>query len=310
MTAPRWRSVVALSGGVGGARLLHGLSRVLDPGALTAVVNTGDDFEHWGLCISPDLDTVMYTLADLAPEDRGWGLSEESFHALEMIRRYGGADWFALGDRDLATHLVRSEALRRGESLGAVTHRMTTALGVRTRILPMADAPCRTFVETATHGSLPFQTWFVRHRAEPQVRRVRFEGAPPAAAGVLEAIAQADLVVIGPSNPYVSVDPILSLPGVREAVFARPVVAVSPIVHGEAVKGPLARMIVDLAGEPPTPAAIVRHYGGGLRGIVVEQGDEAAVRDLPVRGAATIMKTRADSARLAREVLAFAQELP
>ena len=310
MTPHRWRSVVALSGGVGGARLLHGLSHVLEPDALTCIVNTGDDFEHWGLCISPDLDTVMYTLADLAPEERGWGLTEETFHALEMIRRYGGEDWFALGDRDLATHLVRSEALRRGESLTSVTGRLNRGLGVRATILPMCDAPCRTIVETTTHGPLPFQSWFVRHRAEPPVKQVRFEGTPTAAPELLDAIARAELVVIGPSNPYVSVDPIFSVPGVRDAVFARPVVAVSPIVHGAAVKGPLARMIVDLAGEPPTPAAVVRHYGAGLRGIVVERGDEASVTGVPVRAADTIMKTRTDSAKLAREVLAFAQELP
>ena len=310
MTIHRWRSVVALSGGVGGARLLHGLSRVLEPDALTAVVNTGDDFEHWGLSVSPDLDTVMYTLADLAPEERGWGLSEESFHALEMVRKYGGDDWFALGDRDLATHLVRTEALRRGEPLSAVTRRMTEALGVKCRVLPMADAPCRTILETTTHGHLPFQTWFVRHRAEPPVQRVRFEGSPPPALGVLEAIARADLVVIGPSNPYVSIDPIFSIPGVRDAVFARPVIAVSPIVHGAAVRGPLARMIVDLAGVPASPAAIARHYGPALRGIVVEHGDESALEGITVRAANTVMKTRADSASLAREVLAFAQELP
>jgi LPPG:FO 2-phospho-L-lactate transferase len=309
MKTRSWRKVVALSGGVGGARLLHGLSRVLEPEALTTIVNTGDDFEHWGLSISPDLDTVMYTLADLANEARGWGLEEESFHALEMVRRYGGDGWFALGDRDLATHLVRTEALRSGTTLGAVTRRMTEALGVRCRVLPMADAPCRTIVHTKTHGALPFQTWFVRHRAEPSVVRVSFEGAPPAAEGVLEALAQAELVILGPSNPYVSIDPILSLPGVREALFARPVVAVSPIVHGEAVKGPLARMIADLAGEPPSPAAIVRHYGPRLRGIVVERGDEAAIHEPRVLAADTIMRTRADSARLAREVLSFAEEL-
>lgn len=309
LRANEWRSVLALSGGVGGARLLHGLERVLEPGVLTAIVNTGDDFEHWGLCISPDLDTCMYTLADLAPEERGWGLAEESFHALSMVKRYGGDDWFALGDRDLATHLIRSEALRRGETLTAVTRRLTTGLGIRSRILPMADGPCRTIVHTTTHGPLPFQTWFVRHRAEPPVKAVRFEGAPPAAPGILEAIAKADVVVIGPSNPYVSVDPIFSLPGVRDAVFARPVVAVSPIVHGAAVKGPLAKMIVDLAGEEPTPASIVRHYGPKLRGIVVERGDEASVRETRVLGADTVMKTRADSARLAMEVLSFAKEL-
>jgi LPPG:FO 2-phospho-L-lactate transferase len=309
MSARKWTSVVALSGGVGGARLLHGLSRVLPPEALSVIVNTGDDFEHWGLSISPDLDTVMYTLADLAPEERGWGLSEESFHALEMVRRYGGDDWFALGDRDLATHLIRSEALRRGESLTAVTRRMNKALGVHCHVLPMADAPCRTIVHTTTHGPLPFQIWFVRHRAEPPVERVEFQGSPPAAPGLIDAIARAEVVIIGPSNPYVSIDPIFSLPGVRDAVFARPVVAVSPIVHGAAVKGPLARMIVDLAGEAASPAALVRHYGAGLRGMIVERGDEGSVREIPVRAADTIMKTRADSARLAREVLDFAEEL-
>jgi LPPG:FO 2-phospho-L-lactate transferase len=309
MTSSKFRSVVALSGGVGGARLLHGLSRVLAPEALTAIVNTGDDFEHWGLSISPDLDTVMYTLADLAPEERGWGLAEESFNALGMVRRYGGDDWFALGDRDLATHLIRTEALRRGETLTAVTRRMTEALGIRCRVLPMADAPCRTIIETTSHGALPFQIWFVRHRADPPVARVRFDGGPPPAPGLIEAIAAADLVVIGPSNPYVSIDPILSLPGVRDAVLARPVVAVSPIVHGAAVKGPLARMIGDLAGVAPSPAALVHHYGPRLRGIVVERGDEDTVKGVAVRGADTIMKTRADSAKLAREVLAFAEGL-
>jgi LPPG:FO 2-phospho-L-lactate transferase len=309
MSVRRWRSVVALSGGVGGARLLHGLSRALEPEALTAIVNTGDDFEHWGLSISPDLDTVMYTLADLAHEERGWGLSEESFHALEMMRRYGAEDWFALGDRDLATHLVRTEGLRRGEALSAVTRRMTAKLGIRARVLPMADAPCRTVIDTATEGALPFQTWFVRHRAEPQVKAVVFEGAPPAAPGVLDALARAELVVIGPSNPYVSIDPILSLPGVREAVFSRKVVAVSPIVHGDAVKGPLARMIVELAGVYPTPAAIARHYGPELGGIIVERGDEATVRETRVRAADTIMRTREASLALARTVLAFAEEL-
>jgi LPPG:FO 2-phospho-L-lactate transferase len=311
MTARRWRKVVALSGGVGGARLLHGLSRVLPPEALTVIVNTGDDFEHWGLSISPDLDTVMYTLADLAHEERGWGLAEETFHALDRMRTYGADDWFALGDRDLATHLVRTEALRRGETLGQVTRRMNAALGVKCQVLPMADAHCQTIVETETHGPLPFQIWFVRHRAQPRVTRVRFEGSTAPAAGVLEALAEAELVIVGPSNPYVSVDPILSLAGVREAVFARPLVAVSPIVHGQAVKGPLAQMIPDLEGVPPTPAAVARHYAPALRGIVVELGDEGSV-DLPkvkVLGASTIMKTRKDSAHLAEAVLSFAQEL-
>ena len=304
-----WRSVVALSGGVGGARLVHGLARALPDEALTTIVNTGDDFEHWGLSISPDVDTVMYTLADLAHEERGWGLREESFGALEMVKRLGGDAWFGLGDRDLATHLMRTQALHRGELLSAVTARLCKSLGVGSRVLPMADAPCRTMIETKSDGTLPFQVWFVRYLARPEVTRVRFEGAPPPAPGLLEALSHAELVVLGPSNPYVSIDPILSLPGVREAVFERPVVALSPIVHGAAVKGPLATMIPQLAGRAASPAAIARHYEGGLRAMVVERGDEASLDGEGVRvlGADTLMRTRGDSLRLAREVLAFAE---
>jgi LPPG:FO 2-phospho-L-lactate transferase len=310
-TGPRKssRRIVALSGGVGGARFLHGLARAVDPDALAIIVNTGDDFEHWGLSISPDVDTVMYTLANLAHEERGWGLAEESFHALDMIRRYGGEDWFALGDRDLATHLLRSQALARGETLTAVTARLCKALGVGPLVLPMADGPCRTRVDTQDHGTLSFQDWFVRHRAAPPVRRIWFEGCPPPAPSVLPALEAADLVLIGPSNPYVSIDPILHLPGVRSAVSRRPVIAVSPIVKGQAVKGPLASMIGELAGRPPTPQAIAAHYGGILAAMVVERGDERGVTAIPVHGTDTVMRTRDDSLRLAREVLSFAESI-
>jgi LPPG:FO 2-phospho-L-lactate transferase len=183
-----FRRVVCLSGGVGGARLLHGLSRALPAEALTVVVNTGDDFRHWGLYIAPDLDTVMYTLSGLGHEARGWGLAEESFAALSMVQRYGGDDWFALGDRDLGTHLVRSEALGRGENLSAVTARLFHGLGVATRVLPMADAPCRTMIDTVADGTLPFQEWFVKRRTAPVVKRVWFDGTRTAAPGVVEAI--------------------------------------------------------------------------------------------------------------------------
>jgi LPPG:FO 2-phospho-L-lactate transferase len=301
-------SVVALSGGVGGARLLHGLARALPDGALTAIVNTGDDFEHWGLHIAPDLDTVMYTLADLANEERGWGLADESFEALAMVRRYGGDDWFALGDRDLATHLLRTQALRSGEPLTAVTARLCGALGVRTRVLPMADHLCPTLLDTVDHGTLPFQQWFVRRRAPP-VRAVRFDGAPTTSPSVLAALAEAELSVIGPSNPYVSIDPILRLDGVREAMARRKVVALSPLVGGQAVKGPLGEMIPLLAGEPPSTAAIVRHYRGLLAGIVVERGDDVGIDPLPSLATATVMRSRADSRRLAEELLAFAESL-
>jgi LPPG:FO 2-phospho-L-lactate transferase len=301
--------VVALSGGVGGARFLEGLLRALPAEALTCVVNTGDDFSHLGLTICPDLDTVMYTLAGVGDEVRGWGLTGETFLAMEMVRRYGGPDWFALGDRDLATHLIRSEALRAGASLSSVTARLCTALGIGARVLPMAEEPCRTLIDTVADGTLPFQEWFVARRAQPAVRAVRFDGRPPPAPGVLAAIDAAELVLIGPSNPYVSIDPILALDGVRAALARRPVVAVSPIVGGRAVKGPLGTMIPQLTGAPATAAAIARHYGALLRGLVVERGDEEDIAGVAVRATDTIMHTRADRLRLATETLQFAAEI-
>jgi len=301
-------NVVALSGGVGGARLLDGLARALPPGSLTAIVNTGDDFVHLGMHVSPDLDTVMYTLAGLAHEERGWGLADESFAGLAMVKRYGGPDWFALGDRDLATHLLRSEALRAGEPLSAITARLSAALGIEQRVLPMSDEPVRTVIETTEEGPLPFQQWFVRRRAEPPVRAVLFEGGRTPAPGVVDAIDACAVVVIGPSNPYVSIDPILHLDGVRRAIAGKPVVAVSPIVGGAAIKGPLATMIRSLAGEVASAGSVARYYGGLVRAWVVERGDEATVPSSPVLGTSTVMRSRDDRLRLAREVLAFGVE--
>lgn len=306
MTRPR--SVVLLSGGVGGARLAHGLDRVLPQGALTVIVNTGDDFEHWGLSISPDLDTVMYTLADLAHVERGWGLAEETFHAHAMMQTYGAPDWFALGDRDLATHLVRTEAKRRGETLTAITARLCSALGVRSAVVPMCDQPFTTHIETATLGTLTFQDWLVRERAKPPVRRVIHTGTQEPASGLIERIQACDLLVIGPSNPYVSVDPILSLRGVRAAVFDKPVIAVSPLVAGRAVKGPLASMVREIDRTTPGTAWLADHYSD-LSAVVVQRGDESDLPKLPMLATETRMPTRADSQRLANELLAFAQEL-
>jgi LPPG:FO 2-phospho-L-lactate transferase len=300
--------VVYLSGGVGGARLAHGLARALDPERLTLVINTGDDFTHWGLSISPDLDTVMYTLADLGDVARGWGLASESFAALSMVERYGGETWFQLGDRDLGTHLMRSQWLREGKSLTEITAKLCQGLGVRARLLPMSDEPCETMIDT-DQGTLTFQHWLVKERAVPDVRRVWFRGRARPTLAVLEAIEAADLVVLGPSNPYVSVDPILALPAVYERVRAKPVLAVSPIVHGQAVKGPLVRMLQTLARSDASPAALVAHYGGLLRGLVVERGDEAGVQGLPVLGTDTVMQTREQSLVLARDVLRFGQQL-
>jgi LPPG:FO 2-phospho-L-lactate transferase len=300
--------VVALSGGVGGARLLDGLARALPPGSMTAIVNTGDDFVHLGMHVSPDLDTVMYTLAGLAHEERGWGLAEETFAGLNMVKRYGGPDWFALGDRDLATHLLRSEALHAGELLSAITARLCGALGIEHDILPMSDEPVRTMIDTADEGTLPFQQWFVRRRAEPSVRAVRYDGGRTPAPGVIDAIHECDVVVFGPSNQYVSVDPILCLDGVREAIARKPVVALSPIVGGAAIKGPLAAMIRDLTGEAASAGAVARHYRGLIRAMVVERGDEETVASIPVLGTSTIMRSRDDRLRLAREILAFGAE--
>jgi LPPG:FO 2-phospho-L-lactate transferase len=299
--------VVYLSGGVGGARLAHGLSRALPASQLTLVVNTGDDFWHWGLRICPDLDTVMYTLADLGAVERGWGLAEESFAALEWVERYGGETWFALGDRDLATHLMRTQWLRdEGQDLTQVTARLCAGHGLGHTLLPMSDTPCETMIDLDGR-TLPFQRWLVQERGLPDVRRVWFEGRPRPNPALLAALEAADLVVIGPSNPYVSIDPILACPGVRERVSRLPVLAVSPIVRGQAVKGPLARMLHTLASAPASPASIAAHYGLLLHGLIGEAGDELPEHLLPCHPARTVMSTRAASLELAREVLAFAE---
>jgi LPPG:FO 2-phospho-L-lactate transferase len=299
--------IVALTGGVGGARLVDGLAQVLPAEDLTVVVNTGDDFVHWGLTICPDLDTVMYTLAGLADAAQGWGIAGESFGALAMVERYRGAVWFRLGDRDLATHLMRSEALARGTPLTAITRELAGALGVGPRLLPMADAPRPTMLDTAD-GTLAFQDWLVRRRARPAVTRVWSAGTARPTAAVLDALAAADAVVIGPSNPYVSIDPILNLEGVRAALAGRPVVAVSPIVGGRAVKGPLAAMMMQLTGRPASATAIAEHYGSLCGGLVHERGD-APPPGLPALATATVIPERAGRARLAAEVLAFAEAL-
>jgi LPPG:FO 2-phospho-L-lactate transferase len=306
MTRPAPR-VVALSGGVGGAKLVDGLAAILPPEALTVIVNTGDDFVHWGLTICPDLDTVMYTLAGLAHPEQGWGLAGESFHALGMVERLGGPAWFRLGDHDLGTHLVRSARLAAGESLTTITAALCARLDIGARVLPMSDAPRPTRLDTV-EGTLDFQTWLVGKRGAPAVSRVWWPSSPPPAPGVLEAIAAADVVVIGPSNPYVSIDPILTLDGIRTEIARKPVVAVSPIVDGRAVKGPLAGMIGQLAGRTPSAAALAAHYGSLLRGLVLEHGD-AAPDLIATRHASTIMHDRRERAALAREVLAFAEEL-
>lgn len=335
------RPVLALSGGVGGARLVHGLAAALPADALTVAVNTGDDFVHWGLTVCPDLDTIMYTLSDLADVSRGWGLAEESFGALAMVERYGGPAWFKLGDRDLGTHLTRSQWLNEGRSLTEVTERLCRALGIGPRVVPMADEARPTYIVTADARTLPFQDWFVRERCAPAIIDVEYRGTRTPAPAMMAAIAHARLIVICPSNPYVSIDPILTLDGVVEAMAGKPVIAVSPIVHGRAVKGPLAEMMPALspalsgAGDSgrdrstdrgASAAAILGHYrarherrGLHLAGFLVAPGDEAAIaqvasasseRDTKILATDIIMTNVAERERLAREVLAFAETLP
>jgi LPPG:FO 2-phospho-L-lactate transferase len=302
-------NVVYLSGGVGGARLLEGLSRAVPAASLTAIVNVGDDFSHWGLRICPDLDTVLYTLAGLADPQRGWGLRKETFRTLAAVQRFGGEDWFRLGDGDLATHLMRTQWLGRGETLTTVTSRLARALGVPVAVLPMTDGRFETHIQTVDDGTLSFQDWLVRRGGVPAVARVLFRGEAAASEEVVKALLRAELIVIGPSNPYVSIDPILTLPGVREGLSGKPVVAVSPIVDGRAIKGPLPAMIEALAHRPASAGAVAAHYGELLGGFVVEDGDEVTVQGVPCLPARTVMKTRQDRLQLARAVLSFAERM-
>ena len=303
--------IVALAGGVGGAKLAHGLAQILAPEQLSLIVNTGDDFEHLGLHISPDLDTVMYTLAGLANPETGWGLAGETWNFLAALERLGGATWFRLGDRDLATHLERSRRLWAGERLTDLTAALCARLGVQPRLLPMSDDPVRTQVETRD-GRLAFQEYFVHRRCEPVVTGFSFAGLDVAqpTPEVLRALEQADAIIICPSNPFVSIDPILGLPGVRERVARRGAVAVSPIVGGQALKGPAGKMLREL-GWDVTPVSVTRHYAGLLRGLVMDTLDADQAPQIQALGVETlvtdtIMRDDLGRARLAEAALQFA----
>lgn len=309
--------VVALAGGVGGAKLAHGLAQILPPEDLTVIVNTGDDFEHLGLSISPDLDTVCYTLAGLANPDTGWGRVNETWNALENLKRLGGPDWFGLGDSDLATHIERTRRLKEGRSLSQITRDFCKAWGIQHTVLPMSDQPVRTIVET-DEGDLPFQEYFVHRHCEPRVKGFRFDGVDSAApaAGTREAIQSADAVVICPSNPWVSIDPILAMLALTpplaplsrnsgEGLGVR-AVAISPIIGGQTVKGPAAKMYAEL-GIEPSALAVANHYENLLTGIVVDSVDSKLAKRIriPTLVTNTLMKTVADRVRLAQEVLQF-----
>ena len=306
--------VVALSGGVGGAKLALGLSRVLSPGALTVIANTGDDFRHLGLSISPDIDTLTYVLAGLDDTGRGWGRRNETWTFMAALRDLGGEDWFNLGDGDLALHVERTRRLAAGETLSAVTAAIADRLGIATRILPMTDDAVATRVLT-DEGWMDFQPWFVGRRCEPAVSAVAFAGAGEArpAPGVLEALCAPQLaaIVICPSNPFVSVDPILAVPGIRDALVAAkaPVVAVSPIIAGAAVKGPTAKMMHEL-GEAPSAAAVAARYSGLVDIFVADEADGAVAVPPGMRlvSAPTLMQSLEDRERLATVVLEAARK--
>jgi LPPG:FO 2-phospho-L-lactate transferase len=299
--------VAVLAGGVGAARFLKGLVDVVEPADVTVVGNVGDDIDVLGLHVSPDLDSVLYTLAGLADEERGWGRAEETWNALAAASAFGGEDWFSLGDRDLGLNLVRTQALRRDEPLSAVTARLTKAVGLELSLIPATDAPLRTIVRTPA-GDFPFQQWFVARRHEDDVDGVHFEGADVAAPapGVVQAIAAAELLLIAPSNPYVSIGPILAVRAIREAFAGRrvPAVAVSPLVGGRAVKGPADRMLARLAGGT-TPAHVAGCYAGLIDALVVDEAD-ADGSDIGVRTIVTRTLMTDDESR--RRVAAAALE--
>ncbi|HEY8446617.1 MAG TPA: 2-phospho-L-lactate transferase [Thermomicrobiales bacterium] len=308
--------IVALAGGVGGAKLAQGLAMALPPGELTAIVNTADDFDLYGLRICPDLDTVLYTLAGLANPVTGWGIAGDTQHALGAMARLGRDTWFVLGDQDLATHILRTERLRAGATLTEVTAEFAAALGVATRLLPMSNDPVATMVETPD-GPLEFQEYFVRRRQQDEVRGIVFQGIEQARPNpqALEAIAAAEVIVICPSNPLVSVGPILALNGMREALRAAtaPIVAVSPIIGGRAVKGPADRMLASL-GHESSAAGVAALYGDLLDGYVLDQVDAEQAERIEARGprvlvTRTLMGDAADRRRLAEEVLAFGRSL-
>ena len=309
---------VALAGGVGGAKLALGLSRVLSPEELTVVVNTGDDFDHLGMRICPDLDTVMYTLAGMANPETGWGVRDETWTFMDSLARQGGETWFRIGDRDLQTHITRTARLAEGASLSAVTAELCAALGVAHPVLPATDDRVATMVRVAD-GLLAFQDYFVRLQCAPRVEGFDFVGAetarPTAAVADAFASGRVDSVIVCPSNPFVSIGPMLAIPALRDCLAERtfPCVAVSPIVGGAALKGPAAKMMVEL-GIGPSPVAVADCYAGLIDGLVIDEADAEDADELSDSGIAvlvtgTVMRSDGDRERLASETLAFASGL-
>ncbi len=307
--------VVALAGGVGGAKLAHGLAQNLTPGNLTVIVNTGDDFEHFGLYISPDVDTVCYTLAGLANPETGWGLRNESWRVFEALEDLNAPRWFRLGDRDLSTHLERTRLLSEGRRLSEITRRFCAEWKVDQTVLPMSDEPVRTIIRTQDGQDLSFQEYFVHQKCQPCVKEFYFSGVDKAkpAPGIIVKIEEADIIIICPSNPWVSIDPILAIEGIKAAVTKKPVIAVSPIVGGKAIKGPVVKMYSEL-GITPSATAVAEHYKDILSGFVFDEIDKnefeniAQWRIIPFV-TNTIMQNFGERSRLAIEILGLSKTI-
>ena len=303
--------ILAITGGVGGAKLALGLSKILTPDELLFLVNTGDDFQHLGLEISPDLDSLLYALSGKNNPELGWGRANETWACISELEELGADSWFRLGDRDLALHLVRTQMLNQGATLQNVADRLSESLGIDHRIAPMSNDKISTTVNTP-NGKLAFQEYFVREQCEPAVIDFDFEGIEKSTPNpvVMSWLDECDGIIICPSNPYVSVDTILSVPKYRDAFQSKPVIAVSPIVGGLAIKGPAAKMMTEL-GVPPTPIAVAKHYGSLLSGFVLDQTDHEQAKDIPIPSIVTqtIMLTLQDRIRLAEQCVRFLEEL-
>lgn len=309
------KKIVALAGGVGGAKLAWGLAQILNQDELSIIVNTGDDFVHLGLNISPDIDTVCYTLANLSNPATGWGRNNESFTCLEELKKMDAPGWFNLGDKDLALHLMRTELTRQGWTLTQVTQYLCKKMGVRHNVFPMADKPVSTLVDTRELGILPFQEYFVKHQCQPTMKGVRFEGIEIAELPqrAKEALEDSDSVIICPSNPWVSIRPILDIPGTREILTKKTVIAVSPIIGGKTVKGPAAKMFNEM-GIEPSAASVARFYTPLITGFVVDNIDKEQMHEINQCGIIpiatnTLMSDNSIRIALAEEVLSFAERI-
>lgn len=303
--------IVALTGGVGGAKLVYGFDQILKPGDLTVIVNTGDDFEHFGLYICPDLDTVCYSLANIADPLTGWGREGDNYQSLDEAIKMGGPDWFRIGNKDLGTHLERTRRLKAGQKLSEITRDFCSIWGINSWVIPMTDDKVSTTLITAEIGEIPFQEYFVHQKCQPLIKSIKYSGMENAkpVPTILEAIEEASLVVICPSNPWVSIDPILNVQGIKKAISKKKVVVVSPIIQGKALKGPAAKMFFEL-GIEPSAEAVVDHYCDLVRGFVLDQLDLNLKNKINEKGIITfitdtIMQDKLDKVRLAEKIIKF-----